>query len=197
MLQILITFNGSRHLDDIVDLLNLRRWQDFARTSGGWIAKRRIDIAPLAYEIKVNAPPSNAGLRELVQFARPASPDFVSQLYMLCNGLRVGATKFAVYGLRGDLPRDDPEASLHIVLDTNQINVWGRPQPCTEDLFFVGASSEGPPRNRREHYHYIGTSERIGVVQEGNLGTDVRSYDSVHDWLRAEVERALADIDNY
>ena len=57
-------------------LLELGRWDDLETDISGWRAIRRVDIAPMAYEIKINAPLEGRRLQLVVDFAKPVKSEY-------------------------------------------------------------------------------------------------------------------------
>ena len=90
---------------NIREVLKLDQWPDLVAGPNGYAAKRRPDIAPFAYELKVNKPVDDSTLQTILEFAAGADPELTKELFSLCNGVRVGATKFGVYGVIGAIDR--------------------------------------------------------------------------------------------
>lgn len=87
------------HLPDIKKVFGLEEVADLVVSTNGFAAKRRPDIAPFAYEIVVNRPAKEETVRRFQDYAGGADTSMVRDLFSLCNGLRVGATKFGFYGI--------------------------------------------------------------------------------------------------
>ncbi|MEL6643241.1 MAG: hypothetical protein AAFQ79_04840 [Pseudomonadota bacterium] len=183
---------------DLVSLLDLRDMADFVKAPGGYMALRRTDVAPLAYEVRVNSPPSAETLKKIMIFANGANPDFVRTLYESCNGMWVGATKFAVYGVIGSIDRGDTEVAMSTPWDINVPNIYGRPESWPDDALIVGIGTEyrsdGPSA---KVHHSIEAGSRIRVSLDTDYDTILRSYTTVRDWITGEVARALADRDRW
>ncbi|MEM1066460.1 MAG: hypothetical protein AAGJ74_13250 [Pseudomonadota bacterium] len=184
---------------DIADFLGLRDMPNFARTPGSFVAMRRTDIAPLAYEVVVNAPPRPDTLEALVAFADGASPDLVRTLYEACNGMFVGATKFGVYGVReAGIDRSDFESATNTPWSINLPNIYERPASWPHAALIVGVGDAyATAEESTRLYHSIEAGPRICVSPETDFEAEVRAYTSVEDWLSAEVALALADRDRW
>ena len=92
-------------MTEIREILKLDQWPDLVVGTNGYAAKRRVDVAPLAYEIVINAPLTGLMIEKVIDFGGRADADLTRDLFSLCNGIRVGATKFAVYGVVGQIDR--------------------------------------------------------------------------------------------
>lgn len=179
-------------------LLNLDRWPDLEVASQGFAAKRRLDIAPRAFEINVNLPPSRETIEKIGEYAGKADSKTTKSLFKLCNGVRVGATKFGVFGVLRKIEREPGSLGGHSPLDINIPNVHERPQGWPEDVLIVAFSTEDRCEAKGvRHYHAITTDGRIIVAPENKPQAVVREYTSVDDWLVSEVDRALKDVNRY
>lgn len=183
---------------DIVRLLKLRDLPDFHETAGGCLALRRTDIAPMAYEVAVNAPPDPATLDQIVSFAKGADEKMIRALYALCNGLKIGATKFAVYGVLSSVDRSDAIDAINTPWDLNIPNTYGRPSSWRENTLIVGVGTERPTdKAPYKVYHSVEDRACIRVSPADNFDKALRSYSTVGDWLSQEVTRALSDRNHY
>ena len=159
--------------NEIQTLLELGRWDDLETDISGWRAIRRVDIAPMAYEIKINAPLEGRRLQLVVDFAKPVKSVYISRLYSLCNGLRIGSLKFAIYGL---------------------LNTYEFPEGIDNDVFIIGVGTEGGKgTDELNSIHYMEIDGNVRVVDKLNVKQVLRSYEDVEVWLKNEFERALAD----
>lgn len=182
----------------IRDVLNLDQWPDLVVGQNGYAARRRIDIAPLAYEIKINAPLSALMIEELIEYAGRADANLSRDLFSLCNGIRVGATKFAVYGVLRQIDRASDDVALHPPLDINVPNIYGRPKGWPDEFLIVGSSTEdGVQAESRKMIHAITPYGSIIVAEEYDYAAVSRGYLAVGQWLAAEVDRALSDANRY
>lgn len=181
--------------DEIRRILKLDIWPDFFADPTAFAAKRRPDIAPLAYEISVNKPLGGNTLDKIVGFANGADAALTRRLYSLCNGIRIGATKFGVYGVVGQIDRGSDAGAAHPPLNINIPNIYERPADWPDDHLIVGFSRE--PDNSERLIHAITPNGSIIVAGKGNHLAPYRTYFSVESWLQAEVERALANKDRF
>lgn len=178
----------------VVSILELDQYPDFYCNKYGCMAKRRPDVAPFAFEITLNAPLDSATLREIMAYAKGACQDLVRDLYSVCNGLRVGATKFTVYGVNSELPRDDFDAVQFMPIDINRANIYGRPETYPENCLIIGSSSEISDNGAKlECYHSIENRSIIRVSLKEDFNTILRQYGDVEDWLKSETKRAIHD----
>lgn len=183
----------------IREILKLDQWPDLIVGPNGYAAKRRVDIAPLAYEIVINAPLSEEMIEEIADYAGKADASLTRELFRLCNGIRVGATKFAVYGVSRDLiDRTVGDLACHPPLDINVPNIYGRPKGWPDDYLIVGSSTEdGGNERNQEFFHAVTPQGNIVVASESSNSALSRQYDTVDQWLVTEVERALKDASRY
>ena len=179
--------------NEIQTLLELDRWDDLETDISGWGAIRRVDIAPMAYEIKINAPLVGRRLQLVVDFAKPVKSEYINRLYGLCNGLRIGS-KFAIYGLLNTY-EDPEEIPLRgSTLDINIPNTYGFLEDLDNDVFIVGVGTEGGKgTDEINSIHYMEIDGKVRVVDKLNVKQVLRSYEDVEVWLKNEFERALAD----
>jgi hypothetical protein len=181
------------------EILKLDQWPDLVVGPNGFAAKRRIDKAPLAYEIVVNGPLTDEMMEKMIDYAGKADADLTKELFGLCNGIRVGATKFAVYGVMGSqIDRGAADIAYHPPLDINVPNIYGRPKGCPEDYLIVGSSTEdGENQRNQEFVHAITPHGTVVVASEDNISAVSRQYNTVSEWLVTEVQRALSDTTRY
>lgn len=181
-------------MKSIREILKLDRWPDLIVGPNGFAAKRRTDIAPLAYEIVINSPLRAEAVEKVVNYAGSADARLTRNLFSLCNGIRIGATKFAVYGVLAQIDRGSGDVASHPPLDINVPNIYGRPKSWPEDYLIVGSSTErGAFGSDSELVHAITPDGRIVVAEETDASIVRREYGSVDDWLAAEVDRAIRD----
>lgn len=178
-------------MKSIRDVLKLDRWPDLVVGPNGYAAKRRIDVAPLAYEIVINNPLRAETMEKVVNYAGKADRELTRRLFSLCNGIRIGATKFAVYGVLAQIDRGSGDVAGHPPLDINVPNIYGRPAGWPEDYLIVGSSTENS--GKMKMFHAITPNTRIIVAEKGNASAVLREYDTVEQWLAAEVDRAIKD----
>lgn len=182
----------------IREILELDRWPDLLVGPNGYAAKRRPDIAPFAYEILVNKPLEGLPLKKIYDFAGAADKRLTKNLFECCNGIRIGATKFAVFGVVDKINRTLDDRAYHPPLDINIPNIYGRPASWPEDYLIVGSSTEGyDDVDIREMTHAITPAGSIIVACEGDYLSVNRSYFEVDEWLSKEVDRALANCSRY
>ena len=183
---------------DIRHILNLDQWPDLVAGPNGYAAKRRTDIAPLAYEILVNRPLRPEMIDKMVDFAGGADVSLVRELFSLCNGVRIGATKFAVYGVLGQIDRESSDVASHPPLDINIPNIYGRPGGWPDEYLMVGSSRESRQNQKGQKLvHAITPDGRIVVAGEEGASNALREYKSAKEWLAAEVDCALHDTTRY
>ena len=180
--------------NEIQTLLELGRWDDLETDISGWEAIRRVDIAPMAYEIKINAPLEGRRLQLVVDFAKPVKSEYISRLYSLCNGLRIGSLKFAIYGLLNTY-EDPEEIPLGCsTFDISDANTYEFPEGIDNDVFIIGVGTEGGKgTDELNSIHYMEIDGKVRVVDKLNVKQVLRSYEDVEVWLKNEFERALAD----
>ena len=186
-------------MGELVKLLKIDQLPDFHRTQNGWIAKRRVDIAPLAFEVVVNNPLGHHMKDRIAGFCGGACERMALRLFGLCNGLHIGATKFSVYGVLGQtVARDAQDEASHIPFDINIPNLYGRPEGWSEEVLVVGTGSETNSDGQKTKLkHGITADCEIIVAEENSYEKPARLYQSVEDWLTFEVGRALADDSRY
>lgn len=180
---------------EIVELLGLRELPDFHQTEGGCIAVRRPDVAPLAYEVTVNAPVQASTLEKLVEYGQGASASMIRRLYGLCNGMKVGFGGFDVYGIPGgQMDRSDVQKAVHIPFDINDPNIYGRPKDIPDDALIVASGNglRGSGSETSDPYHIITPDDRIVVATAGRFEVPERTYSTVDAWLVAEFHAALS-----
>jgi hypothetical protein len=174
----------------IREVLELDRWPDLVVHTYGFEARHRPDIAPLAYDISINNPPRAETIEKIVSYAGNADKLLTRDLFSLCNGLRVGATRFSVYGIPVQGVRFPP-------LDIDIPNIYGRVASWSEDDLIVGTSTEGTRSAAMKMMHAITPDGRIVVALESDASVVHREYARVRDWLAAEVERAVSDTTRF
>lgn len=180
--------------EEIRHLLELDRWPDLIVGPNGYAAKRRPDVAPFAYEVKINKPLGAEVLEKIVAFANGADPIMTRRLYSLCNGIRIGATKFGVYGVLGQIDRTSKDDAFHPPLDINVPNLYGKPDGWPDDHLIVGFSTEPVESGaRQERTHAITPYGSVVVTKTDNAMERYREYSSVEAWLISEIDRALVD----
>jgi hypothetical protein len=178
-------------MPSVRSILNLDQWPDLVVGSNGFAAKRRVDIAPMAYEISINTPLRAEMIEKAVEFAGKADAGLTRDLFSLCNGVRVGATKFAVFGVLGQIDRTPDEVTGHPPLNINVPNIYGRPNGWPEDCLIVGSSNEAGLKL----LHAITPVGRIIVARKDDVSSVLRDFGSVQSWLAAEVDRAIKVTD--
>jgi len=177
----------------IRELLDLDQWPDLEASVSGFQARKRVDVAPLAYEIKINAPLEGHFLNEVVKFALPALPETTRKIYSLCNGCNIGASKFFIYGNSFERISD---RLVYQPYDLQNANLYDRPSHIDPDLLIVGGSQEFTSGEEvLRHHHTLDGMGRIRIVDSSKLA--VREYETVEEWLQTEVSRALADHKNW
>lgn len=89
---------------NFVKLLELHSFPDLEILPGGIKAKRRPDIAPLAFEVAIIASAFDClDENRIPESLEGANQVIFEELFRSCNGLHVGATKFSVFGfITGD-----------------------------------------------------------------------------------------------
>ena len=184
---------AMRNMFKIRTLLELDQWPDLEASSSGFSARKRIDIAPLAYEIKINAPLEGEFLNKVVKFGLPAKPEATRKIYSLCNGCNIGASKFFVYG-------NSFERILERInyppFDLQNANLYDRPSHIDPDALIVGGSKGISGSSEVQKYHHtLDSSGCIRAVDDSK--NVVREYEVVEDWLQAEVSLALANRDSW
>jgi hypothetical protein len=171
-------------------LMDLTKRDDFHEHAGTLFAIHRLDIAPLAYEFQIQAPLCADILEQLVEFGSGANPDSIRTLYSRCNGLRVGATKFSIYGVRAE--------NMVQPWDINRPNIYGRPPGYPDDVLIVGHSTENAASGVAEtYYHVIEPGPFISIHSTSGYNKLLRRYSSVIEWLMCEIVRALEDQSRY
>ena len=178
---------------EVRKLLDLDQWPDLEASMSGFRALKRVDIAPLAYEIEINAPLEGHLLDEVVEFGLPAQAEATQKIYSLCNGCNIGASKFFAYGnsFEGISDRlNYPPYSLQTA------NLYDRPSHIDPEILIVGGSNDGVSLSEvLRYYHTLDSSGCIRVIDDSNNA--VREYETVEEWLKTEVARAIADRDNW
>jgi hypothetical protein len=183
---------------EIRSLLRLDQWPDLVVGNGGFAAKRRVDIAPFAYEIVIGKPPREDTLRKLLDYATGADQNLVRDLFSLCNGIRIGATKFGVYGVLGQVDRSTSDATSCSPLDINVPNIYGRPEGWPESYLIVGFSREVERSGqRRRMLHAVTPHGKVTVSSEDDYLEVHREYPSIELWLLSEVQRALDNVEAF
>jgi hypothetical protein len=183
---------------DIKKILDLEDFSDLEVSTNGVAAKRRPDIAPFAYEIVVNRPASEETLLRLQDYAAGADASMVRDLYCLCNGLRVGATKFAVYGVLTQGGNVSDDIIFGPPLDINIPNIYARPKTFPDGYLIVGSSKEIDPRGKElKALHSITPDATLVVTNEDDHLAVFRRYYSVEEWLVCEVRRAVEDSNRW
>lgn len=184
--------------NDIQEVLHLDQWVDLIVGPNGYAAKRRPDIAPFAYEIMVNKPLGGKIIQSILEFAGDADSNLTRRLYSLCNGIRIGANKFGVYGVLGQIDRTSGDLAFHSPLDINIPNIYGRPKGWPESYLIVGFSGEASQDNTfKEMVHAIAPQGTIIVAATHDHLIVYRKYYSIEDWLSSEVQRALDDVERF
>lgn len=134
-------------------------------------------------------------LQKMLEFAAGADPELTKELFSLCNGVRVGATKFGVYGIIGAIDRSSSDSGYHPPLDINIPNIYGRPETWPENCLIVGFSYESSRgKTDQKMIHAITPNGKVIVAEERDFLAVDREYYSVEDWLSREVKRALDDV---
>lgn len=182
---------GREWMKSIRDVLQLDRWPDLVVGPNGYAAKRRPDIAPFAYELVINNPLRAETLEKVVNYAGKADRELTRRLFSLCNGIRIGATKLAVYGVLAQIDRGWRDVAQHPPLDINVPNIYERPTGWPEDYLIVGSSTEDG--GKKKMFHAISSDARIVIAAKESASSVVREYDTVERWLASEVDRAIKD----
>jgi hypothetical protein len=183
---------------DIKELLNLNQFPDLVESSGGYAAKRRPDIAPFAYEIKVNKPLKAVTVQKVLDYSGGADENLVRELFGLCNGMRIGATKFGVYGVLGQIDRGSVDFTFHSPLDINVPNVFERPESWPESYLIVGFSTEfNDTQSSQDRFHSITPTGKLIVSMASDHKNVFREYFSISSWLASEVQRALDYVERW
>jgi hypothetical protein len=177
-------------MDQIRKLLDLDQWPDLEASMSGFQARKRVDIAPFAYEIQINAPLEGHFLNEVVKFALPALPEATRKIYSLCNGCNIGASKFFIYGNAFERISDRLRYQPY---DLQNANLYDRPSHIDPDYLIIGGSKESSCDDDEalSHHHTLDCFGWIRVM--GNSKLAVREYETVEEWLQTEASRALAD----
>lgn len=182
---------------DIYNLLELGRWDDLLISEEGWEAQCRPDIAMRAYEIRINAPLVPEKMEMVVNFAKPVSATAVKNLFNLCNGLRVGATKFSVFGILNTDSETEKYPLLFSPFDLNIPNIYGRPNGLANDSLIVGSSIESKSVGGDKLLHVMQLDGQIQIIKKDEAKTCIRRYDDVRKWLVSEFNIAVADRSRY
>ena len=180
--------------NEIQTLLELDRWNDLETDVSGWRAIPRVDIAPMAYEIKINAPLAATRLQLVVDFAKPVGSEHIRKLFGLYNGLIIGSFKFAIYGLlnSGKDPEETPISPSTISIE--DVNAYGFPEELDNDVLIIGVGTEGGKgKGEIKTLHYMEIDGEVQVVDKLNVKQVLRSYEGVGVWLKNEFERSMAD----
>ncbi len=181
--------------NEICRILDLNKWADLIVGVNGYAAKRRPDIAPFAYEILVNKPLREQIVEKVVEFAGGADVNLARSLFGLCNGIRVGATKFGVYGVLGQIDRTSSDLAFHPPLDINIPNIYGRPEGWPEQYLIVGFSEEVFEASvNQKMIHAITPQGTILIAPKDDSSAVCREYSSIESWLSSEVQRAIDDV---
>lgn len=179
-------------MDKIKQLLDLTQWDDLEEGKYNYAAKKRIDIAPLAYEIVVNKPLTNAMVEKVVTFGGGASAKLIRDLYSLCNGLHIGATRFSIYGVLIAVEGGVNPFGYFPPFDIESLNLYSRPSDCPDEYLLVASHYEREPDKKSQQiYHAITNNESIVVVKEGSFDRPIREYKSIEKWIEVEVASAL------
>ena len=173
-------------------LLEPHRFSDLEILPGGIRAKRRPDVAPLAFEVVIIASAYDCLDEDRIpQFLDGANQVIFEELYRNCNGLHVGATKLGVFGF---ITGDQSVAVPWNIELPNDVTRAHRPK----GTLIVGTSNAAEPDgNRVELYHTIQSEPEIHVTAKDNFTNVLRKYSSATDWLKTEVGFALSDRGNW
>lgn len=175
-------------MEEITQLLDLERWGPIEEVNSVIYAKFREDLQPPRSDIAVSRPLPTDWLEKTVTFAKPASETSVRRLFSLCNGLRVGATRFATYAVLTD---EYPGTGTR--LDINVPNIYERPDFISEKDLIVGFGYLKQSAAFSEVSHVISESGDIYLVNHDSPTEVFRSYECVDDWLVSEFNHAASE----
>ncbi len=175
-------------------MLNLDRWRDLRCTDKGCIAIYRPDIAPSAYDISINKPLRVDLVPKLMAFAPAIPRNAIETLFGLCNGMVVGRTKFALFGVLDEIGGGD---HAHIPFDINIPNFYERPAVLGDEALILAHSraKSAVTGVSLKFCHYIDREGVVSVASYDNLLSPERWYGNVTEWLYHEFEVAVAALE--
>ncbi|MEL6517671.1 MAG: hypothetical protein AAFQ39_08140, partial [Pseudomonadota bacterium] len=152
----------------------------------------RPDVAPLAYEVIILASAYDHLDRDgISDFLNGANQDIFEELFRSCNGLRIGATKFGVFGFTTG------NQSVGVPWNIETPNDATRAQRPTGTLVVGTSNASIRDGSREKCYHTIQSEPTIHVTPENDFSDVLRSYTSVAEWLASEVALAMHDRANW
>lgn len=180
-------------MGNIRELLELDQWPDLETGPNGFIAKRRLDIAPRAFDISIGGPMPIDIRQRLGEFSKGANPEMVELLFSMCNGLKIGfgENQFAIYGIPLALAEGGPKTCVHLPWDITIPNFDERTDSWPDESLIVGVSSEQGETETMTLFHSIEAKLNIRVTLADDFSDVQREYQSIETWLKAEVGRVL------
>lgn len=174
----------------ISKLLRMDDRSDKVKTEKGVLALHSPDIAPLAYQIKLNDPLLEREIALIETIARGADSAALRTLYGNYNGLDLGMSRFSVYGYLTEIDRSDYLNVQNVPFDIEEIQTYGRPAYAPEQGCVVATSKRAKPESYK-HFHVISPQ---GQVQVGNFGAShevLATFGSVEEWLVFQVKDVI------
>lgn len=172
-------------------------WDGVVVTDYGFLARKRDDLGPLVYEIKVHNSLDLDQIESISGLAPLVPKDALRDLYGRCNGLNIGASKLFIYGMKLDVTSENPLTFLNSPFCLNDPNYWERKQDLPESCLVVGGSSRQSEGEKVELDHTLEVNGTISVRLAKDVTQVIQVYGNVREWLECETNLALSQVDNW
>jgi hypothetical protein len=183
---------------DIIGFLQADYGIDPIDTGHGIVAMLRTDIAPSGYEVAISAPLNKEQIDDIVRFGQGASEMLIRELYGSCTGIKIGATKFCIYGMTFDPAEGSgPYARYNIPFDLNTPNLWERIKGLEETSLIIARSNQYHAEGYTSYIHTIDADDKISTRLKDDAAKVLTSYDSLEVWLKTELHAALSQKDKW